>query len=137
MTLREAIYNELVGVSDITDITSTRIYWIKMPQDVEYPAIVFETLPTSEGRLHLMGADSALVMETLRVTVWGEEQNILNMESVAGYIKTELSRFSGVAGGDGGVTIDQIFLDTNQALIYEAGAGAYSIPQEFTVWYQE
>ena len=137
MTLREAVYNTLVAVTNITDITSTRIHWKVMPQDTDYPAIVFETVPTIEGRIHLMTADSALVMETLRVTVWGEEQNLLNMELVAGYIKTALSRFSGVMGGDGGVTINQIFLNTNQSAIYEAGVNAYNIPQDFTVWYQE
>lgn len=136
MNLREAVYNALSGDSDLTGLVSTRIYWVKMPQGVIYPAVTFETLPTS-GRIHLMGVDSALAMETLRVTVWGEPKNFINMETAAGYIKTLLQDHMGTLGGGGGISVDRIFLETNQASIFNAGVGVYQIAQDFEVWYQE
>lgn len=136
MVIRTAVYNALSGDSDLTGIVSTRIHFVKMPQGTIYPAVTFEMLPTS-GRVHLMGADSALCMETLRVTVWGEAENFTNMELAAGYIKALLQDFTGTLGGDGGVTVERIFLETNQPTMFNAGAGVYQIAQDFTVWYQE
>lgn len=136
MNLREAAHNALSGDSDLTGVVSSRIYWVKMPQGVIYPAVTFETLPAS-GRIHLMGADSALVMETLRVVVWGEPKNLSNMDTAAGYIKTLLQDHMGTLGGDGGISVDRIFLETNQESLFSAGVGVYQISQEFEVWYQE
>ena len=136
MIIRIALYNALSGDSDLTGITGTRIYWVKMPQGTIYPAVTFETLPTS-GRVHLMGTDSALAMETLRVTEWGEADDFTNMDSAAGYIKTLLQDFTGTLGGGGGLEVERIFLETNQPTMFNAGVGVYQIVQDFTIWYQE
>ena len=136
MIIRTAVYNALSGDSDLTGVVSTRIYWVKMKQGTIYPTVTFEFLPTS-GRVHLMGTDSSLAMDTLRVTVWGEAGDFTNMESAAGYIKTLLQDFTGTLGGDGGITVDRIFLETNQPTMFNAGVGVYQIAQDFEVWYQE
>ena len=136
MIIRTAVYNTLSGSSNLTGIVSTRIYFIKMPQSTIYPAVTFEMLPTS-GRVHLMGADSVLAMETLRVTVWGEAKDFTNMETAAGYIKTLLQDFTGTMGGAGGISVERIFLETNQPTMFNAGVGVYQISQDFEVWYQE
>ena len=136
MIIRTAVYNALSGDSDLTGIVSTRIYYIVMPQGTTYPAVTFEMLPTS-GRVHLMGDDSALCMETLRGSVWGEAKDFANMETAAGYIKTLLQDFTGTLGGVGGISVERIFLETNQAALFNAGADVYQIPQDFIVWYQE
>lgn len=136
MNLRNAAYNALSGDSDLTGVVGTEIHYVKMPQGTTYPAVTFEIMPTS-GRVHLMGADSALVMEQLRVTVWGEADDFTNMETAAGYIKTLFQDHSGTLGGEGGITVDRIFLETNQPTMFNAGAGVYQIAQDFTVWYQE
>jgi len=136
MIIRTAVYNALSGDSDLAGIVSTRVHYIKMPQGTIYPAVTFDILPTS-GRVHLMGVDSALAMETLRVTVWGEAKDFTNMETAAGYIKTLLQDHTGTLGGAGGITVERIFLDTNQAAMFNAGVGVYQIAQDFTVWYQE
>ena len=136
MIIRTAAYNTLSGSSNLTGIVGTRIHWVLMPQGTIYPAVTFETLPTS-GRIHLMGADSALAMETLRVTVWGEAKDFTNMETAAGYIKTLLQDFTGTMGGAGGITVERIFLETNQPTMFNAGVGVYQISQDFEVWYQE
>lgn len=136
MTLRTAIYNAIAAVANITDVVSTRIYWVVMPQGTVYPAITFETLPV-EGRVHLMGADSTLVMEEFRVTIWGQAKNFTGMETLAGYIQTLFEGFKGTLGGVGGITVDWIYLDTNDPTFYDSGAEVYRISQDFTIWYQE
>ena len=136
MIIRTAAYNALSGDSDLAGIVSTRIYFIKMDQGTIYPAVTFEILPTS-ARVHLMGVDSTLAMEMLRVTVWGEAKDFSNMELAAGYIKTLFQDFTGTLGGAGGITVDRIFLETNQPTMFNAGVGVYQIAQDFAVWYQE
>ena len=136
MTLREAVYNALSGDSDLTGIVGTRIYWMLMPQGVIYPAVTFEMLPAS-ARVSLMGVDSTLAMDTVQVTVWGEAEHVDDMETAAGYIQAVLQDFTGTLGGGGGVSIDRIFLESNQQALLNAEVGVYQIAQEFVVWYQE
>ena len=134
MTLRTDVYDEMAADSDLTGIVGGRIYYVQMPQSPTYPTVVFEILPTS-GRVHLMGSDSALAMDMLRVSVWGEHKDFANMELAAGYIKTLLQDFTGTLGT--GVTVERIFLETGQSALFNVGAGVYQIPQDFIIWYQE
>ena len=136
MTLREAVYNALSGDSDLTGIVDTRIYWLLMPQSVIYPAVTFEMLPAS-ARVSLMGEDSALAMDMFRVTTWGEAEHFDDMETAAGYVQAVLQDHTGTLGGGGGVSVERIFLESNQQVLFNTEVGVYQIAQEFVVWYQE
>ena len=136
LNIRKSIHSAIAGYGDLVSIIGTRIYWMKMPQGVAYPAVTFETLPTA-GRVRLMGTDSALAMETLRVAVWGKAGNLVDMETATGHIKTLLQDHMGVLGGPGGIEVERIFLRTNHPTTYSAGVDVYEISQYFDIWYQE
>jgi len=134
MTLRVALYNYLSGESDLTDLVSTRIYSQVLPQDVEYPAVTFQV--TTPGTVnHLMNSDSGLYLDPcIQVSSWASDPS--DGDAVAAQVKAALQDFTGTMGGDGGITVQRVFLLTPQPLeLPQPGGKLFQYVHEFRVVY--
>lgn len=114
MTLREATHHRLSNYSALTDLVGTEIYSQVMPQGVVYPAVSFQV--SSPGVMnHRMNSDSGMYKDpVIDVSSWGTSPD--SGESVAAQVKAALQDFSGTMGGDGGITVQRIFLLTPQPI---------------------
>jgi hypothetical protein len=134
MNLYEALYHRLTNYSGLTDLVSTRIYPIKMPQAVTYPAVTFQVI-SGLPRTHLMGSDDSLAAPRVQVSAWGE--SLSDACDVADQIRAALQDFSGTMGGDGGVTVQRIFLESDQISLYDSESEIYHVAQDFFIWWEE
>lgn len=135
MTLEEALYYQLANTSGITDLTSTRIYPVKMPQNVTYPAITFQ-LVSGVGRIHTMNSDTGNpAAPRFQVSSWGS--TLSSTKAVANAVQTALQDVSGVMGGGGGVTVQRIFTESEQIQFYNDEAEIWQLVQDFIIWWEE
>jgi len=89
MTINEALYSYLSSYSDLTDLVSNRIYPVKMPKDVEYPAITMQII--TGVKEHLMGSDDDLLSTTVRITSWA--LTFESAKNVANQVKAALKDY--------------------------------------------
>ena len=134
VTLREAIYNYLSGYTGLTDLVSTRIYSQVMPQGVVYPAVTYQVI--SPGTVnHLMNSDSGLYKDPqVQVSSWASTQS--SGDAVAVQVSAALKDYSGTMGGDGGITVQRVFLLTPQPLeLPQSGGNLFQYVHDFRVVY--
>ena len=134
MNLYEALYHRLTNYSNLTTLTSTRIYPIKMPQEVSYPAVTFQVI-SGLPRGHLMGSDDSLAAPRVQVSAWGE--TLSDAVDVADQIKAALQDFSGTMGGVSGVTVQRIFIESEQIPVIDPDVDVYQVAQDFIIWWEE
>ena len=134
MNLYEALYHRLTNYSNLTTLTSTRIYPIKMPQEVSYPAVTFQVI-SGLPRGHLMGSDDSLAAPRVQVSAWGE--TLSDAVDVADQIKAALQDFSGTMGGVSGVTVQRIFIESEQIPVIDPEVDIYQVAQDFIIWWEE
>ena len=124
MTLRQALYNKLVAQSSITSLlhSATSVYHVKMPDNVQYPAISFQIMPGG-WRVHTMGSDSGPVGTEVLISCWGKTAE--SVENVAAAVRTEIKDFSGTMGGAGGVAVERIFIESSIEVEYQDTAKVF------------
>jgi len=136
----ESFYAELAADTDITDLvggaSDPRIYPVKAPQDSDMPVVLFQTI--SGIMPHLMGSDDGFGARIMQVAAWGD--TLASARGVADKVKACLQDFAGTLGGDGGVTIQRIFLETPPIESFDPNAGTegfWAVIQDFTCWIEE
>lgn len=131
MTVREALHYRLNNYSNLTDLVSTRIYSIKMPQGVEYPAVSFHV--SSPGpQQHTMNSDAGHPASPLfQVDSWAMTQD--DAEDVAIQVSAALKDYSATVSG---VVFQRIFQETSTPHIYyEPVIDGYRAMQFYRVWF--
>ena len=133
MNLYTALGYRLSNYSNLTALTSTRIYATQLPQSVSYPAVTFQVI--SGMREHIMVSDDNLVASRVQVSAW--DTSITDALSVADQIRAALKDYSGSMGGGGGVTVQRIFLESGPADVYDEETEVHNVVQDFIVWWEE
>ena len=129
MTIKEALYAHLVGTSGLTAIVAERIYPRVSPQIVT-PYISFHFIDTLP--VHADGADADVEGKQVQVNCWGDDDD---PDLTAIQVKAALRDYSGIMGGDGGVTVQRVFYDGERDLYDERGKTAGSAI-DFIIWYE-
>ena len=91
----KAIQTILASDSGVSALVSTRIYPDRLPQNVTYPAIVFEH--NGERSDEHMGGLSGLADSYFDVFCWAKSR--LATVDLADAVRLALSRYNGTAGG--------------------------------------
>ena len=132
MLIEQAVLNELSDTSGVTDLVGTRIYYVKAPQDVTNPYIIFSKL--SAPREHDHDGSSGLAGARFLVSIFGETYRIVKL--IAKQVQTALQAFKGTMGGDGGVVVNGCFYQ-NEVDFREDGIGLYHVDCDYLIWHNE
>ena len=119
------IYNALsTGVPAL----GSRIYPLKLPQNVAYPAVVYQRL--SAPRLSAFGRDVTAVQATIQVDVYGEEgKGYEEFADVADEVRVVLQRHSGG-------TILDTYIDADRE-DFEENTKLFRKSLDVRSWYRE
>lgn len=134
MNLYTALGHRLANYAGLSALVGTRIYAVKLPQNVTYPAVTFQVI-SGLPRTHLMGSDDALAAPRVQVSAW--DTSLTDAIAVADQIKAALQDYTGTMGGDGGVTVQRIFIESEQIDIYDPETEVHNIAQDFIIWREE
>jgi len=128
MTIEEAVYAYLLGKTDITDIVSTRIYPVVLPQGVELPALTY--MQVSNPVHH----DVDIAYPRMQISSWAEDY--ADAKGLYNAVKEAMQRYKGVMGGGSGVKVTQVvFLNSFDA--YNQLTGIWHIPSDYKIIYRE
>ena len=125
----QALYTKLTATSAITDLTSTRIYPLELPQDCTKPALVYQRIETDA--ISAFGQDLSTVRVRVQITCWSTTFNEVMALAVA--VKNALTRWSGTYDN---IVIQDTFLDSE----YEDNdwvTNQNGIIQEYIVWFTQ
>jgi hypothetical protein len=127
-----ALYNYLSTYAGLTALIGTRIYPVLEPQNVKYPALVFQQI--SGPRVHAMGDDPGITYPRYQFTAWAEKHT--EAVAVAKQVRLAFENYSGTMGGEGGVTIYHAEVD-NQFSDHNEQTNKYCSIVDVIIWHGE
>jgi hypothetical protein len=127
--LEQALYTYLQTQSGVTNLVSTRVHPLRLPQEVTLPAVSFQKI--SAERPHAMGADPGIVFARIQFDSWNT--TLLATYSVAAALRTALSRYSGTHDS---VVILDIFLEDEES-VDEDQVDLFRVSQDYLVMHRE
>ena len=131
MTIHGALLARLGGYTGLTDLVSTRIYAVQMPQNAVLPCVTFQHISASRpGRA--MVSDANPTEAVFQVSSWAETLDAVH--DVADQVKAALDRYSGTLDS---TVVQQVFRDTEQAELWDPATQTYHVPIDFRVFYEE
>lgn len=128
MSLEAGLVSHLMADSDVTDVIGTRLYPLRVPQDVALPASAYQVISDSEEHSH--DGPSGLVSARLQFTHHGATYEAAKEAAAA--VRESIDGFSGTMGS---TTVDGV--ESQRA--WDSWVEGYSTPtvrQDFLVWYQ-
>ncbi len=110
MSIESRLYGHLSAYAGLTSLVATRIYPVRMPQDVALPALSYQEI-SGPGEHPIKGAAVAL-KSRYQFTAWAKttatKSGHLQAREVIDQVKAALWTFPGVADG---VTVFEVTLD--------------------------
>lgn len=126
--VEEAVRSRVIGYAGVTALIGTRMYPVKLPQDVTYPALTYAVI--AAPREHLMVADAGVIGALIQVSVWAE--TMATAKALAIQVAASLNRFHGTVLG---VVIQETWIE-NESDGWEDEAKVYHIPIDVRVNYE-
>lgn len=132
--LGSAIQSVLAADSDVAALVSSRIYPLRRPQNVKYPAITFQIV-SEESTQHMTGL-SGFADAFVEVACWALTP--LAADQLAEKVRLALSRYSGTIAS---TVIRQVLPETGTTDFDEPDDGSdspvYWHERDYRVWYRE
>lgn len=132
MQIEQAILKELLADSGITGLIGERLYYVKAPQDVTSPYVVF--FKASAPREYSHDGASELARPRFQFSCFAE--TYYQAKQIAEAIRSVIEAFSGVMGGAGGVEIGHCFC-INESDIYEENTRLFHVAVDYLIWHKE
>lgn len=132
MFIEEAILTELLLKPAITDLVGKRIYYVKAPQDVAIPYLVFQKI--SEISTHSHQGYSHLKEARFQFSAFAT--TYIGSKTINAQLQTILDGFTGVMGGSGGLEIGLCLLD-DETDLYEPEYKLHYSPVEYLIAYND
>jgi len=126
--MEQHLHTRLTTHSGLSALISTRAYPVKLPQDVTYPACVYEIITRTEFPAMGVNADHT----RKRITVTGFSDSYSGVKALETQIVAALDRYRGTADG---TTIDGCLLE-NMTDVYEDVFESYQVNIDFIVTYR-
>ena len=128
----EGLIAYLKTVSGTTDLVSTRIYGVYIPQAATLPCIVSQRVSTPRiVTMDTSGATGDLISPRFQVDAWAETQS--SSKAITEAIRAALN---GHTGATGGVTI-RASLANEEAPSYDPETKLYRTRSEYIIWLEE
>lgn len=103
-TIEEAIYTRATTGPTLPGLIGTRCYPVLLPQDPQYPAIVFQRI--SMPREHAMGTDPGIAHPRFQLTAYDKTRAAA--QALADAIRHDFSRWRGTIGS---VVVQDTFVE--------------------------
>lgn len=132
MLIEQAVLKELIGTSGLTNLVGQRIYYVKAPQNVSNPYIIFSKI--AAPREHDHDGASGLASARFQFSIFA--QTYREVKLIAGQIQSALQAFKGTMGGDGGVSVNGCFYE-NEIDFWEEGIKLYHTDCSYLIWHNE
>lgn len=129
MSLELAIHAKLAATAAVTNLVSTRIYLVNLPQSPSYPAVTIARV--SGVREHNLSGPSGLARPRISISGWGTYYNAA--KNVAEAIRQTLDGFSGTVSG---VDIQSVHLE-NEIDLYEDEPEVFRTMTDYFIQHQE
>lgn len=129
MLIEQALLTELLNVAALTALIDDKLYYVKAPQDIQEPYIVF--FKVSSPREHSLTGPSGLATARFQFSIFSTTYQ--EAKQIAGLIQTALQGQNKIIGGAGGVYAN-ILYDNEQDLTEDE---IYHVAQEFIVLHNE
>jgi len=129
MLIEQAILDELIGTAGITDLVGQRIYYVKAPQDVTTPYIVFTKV--SAPREHDHDGSSGLVGARFQFSVFAT--TYYEAKQIVVQVQAVLQAYSGTMGE---VVVNGSFYQ-NEVDFWEEDTKLYHVACDYLIWYNE
>ena len=137
MEFNKALYNYLTSYSGLSSLVSNRIYPDELPQEPTYPAIVY-TLTDEDEVETFQTPESNLISPTYEFECHASTR--AGAEAVAKQLRLAFKNYSGVMGGDGGITVEavrKLGRDSDTAYDSSGKVIARISVMDFQICYQE
>lgn len=125
-----AIYSRLTAYAGLTALVSTRISPLMLPEKTAFPAVSFFLV--SRSKFPGMGSDGALTRARIQVDCWGASYK--SAKDVATQVRGALNRYRGTSGG---VTVQEIMIESEGPDLFEDETGIYHVPMDFMMFFEE
>lgn len=132
MLIEQALMTFLKAQSDVTDLVSTRIYFVRAPQDVSEPYIVVSKVSGPREHSH-EGGDG---MASPRFQLSSFSTSYATVKGIAAALQTVLQGYSGTMGGESGVKVGNI-LYSNEVDLYEEDTRLHHVAADYIIWHRE
>ncbi len=132
MNYEQALVTKLEATTAITNLVGTRMYPNIIPQEVALPALAYQRISGDRSQFH----DGSTFWKTARVQITVRAATYASAKEVIHAVETTLAGFSGVMGGDGGVTVFETNVE-NELDGYDQAAGHSTVRLDITALYKE
>jgi len=129
MLIEQALKIELETVTALTNLIEDKLYYVKAPQDVEEPYVIF--FKVSAPREHSLDGAAGLATARFQFSIFTE--TYYEAKQIAQQIHLTLQGMNKIIGGAGGVYVN-ILYDNEQDLTEDE---IFHIVQEFIVIHNE
>lgn len=128
--IAENLYAYLIAQPEITNIVSTRVYPVILPQEPIYPAITYND--DDSNYVESFDGQTGLVQSVFQIDAW--EKTYAGATTLATAINTALRNTSGAFGG---IIIQRCTILSGPITAYENSVEAYRQTQIFSIWNNE
>jgi len=132
MQIEQAIKKELMAASGVTDLIGERLYYVRAPQDVTKPYVVFFKVSGSREYSH----DGASELANPRFQFSCFATTYYEAKQTVNAIRVAIEAFSGTMGGDGGVEVGSCFC-INESDIYEEDTRLFHVAVDYLIYHKE
>jgi hypothetical protein len=126
-TIEQAIYNILVNTAGITALVGTRIYQVKMPDNVTFPAISYQT--SFGSQIESFTGYSGLRNPVINIDTWASSAGAA--KDLAEKVRAALHGYSGTYGD---ITIDNV-LEWSFIDMYDSDTEIFHVSSNARFWY--
>ena len=126
-TIEQAIYNILANTAGISAIVGTRIYQVKMPDNVAFPAISYQT--SFGSQIESFTGFSGLRNPVINIDSWAKSAGVA--KDLAEKVRAALHGYSGTYGD---VTIDNV-LEWSFIEMYDSDTEIFHVSSSARFWY--
>ena len=132
MKIEQALSKELLAVDGVTDLIAQRLYYVKAPQNVTKPYVVF--FKASGPREYSHDGASNLARPRFQFSCFATIYYVA--KQIAEAIRAVIEAFSGTMGGAGGVEVGSCFC-INESDMYEDDTRLYHVAIDYLIWHKE
>ena len=132
MLIEQALMTYILAQTGITDLVSTRIYFVEGPQETAKPYLVINKI--DGPREHSHDGSSSLAHPRFQLTAFAETYS--GAKNIISAVQTALQGYSGTMGGESGVAVGAVLYE-DETDLERGGQGLYGVSADYIIWHEE
>lgn len=132
MIIEEALYSYLSGYAGLSARIGTRLYPLRLPENVTYDAATYQRI--SGPRVHSHSGASGLAAPRFQLDCYSE--TYLGAKNTAAQVRIALDGYKGTMGGAGGVSVQSCLVQDDRDF-YDADLRVYRVSLDVVIEHAE